>query len=70
MSAGADYYLNKALSIGAGASLLTADNYDGSTIDFRANYFVTPIARIGVGYASQGQDADGDLMQLNASIRF
>lgn len=70
INAGADYYLNNALSIGAGASFYTADNYDKSAIDIRANYFVTPIARIGVAYVSQGQDSDGDLMQINASIRF
>lgn len=69
-SAGADYYLNNAFSIGAGVAFLTADNYDASTVDIRADYFVTPIARIGVSYESEGEDADGDAVQLNASVRF
>lgn len=70
IGAGADYYLNNALSIGAGVAFLTADDYDESTIDIRANYFVTPIARVGVAYVSQGQDADGDAMLIDASVRF
>lgn len=70
ISAGADYYLNNALSIGAGVAYLTADDYDESIIDIRADYFVTPIARVGVAYVSQGQDADGDAMLIDASVRF
>lgn len=66
-SAGADYYLNNAFSIGAGVAYLTADDSDESTVDIRADYFVTPIARIGVSYESEGEDADGDAV---ASVRF
>lgn len=62
--------MNNALSVGAGLALLTADDYDASTINIRADYFITPIARIGVGFESEGQDADGDAMNINGSIRF
>ena len=70
ISAGADYYVDKALSFGAGASLMSVDNYDESSIDVRANYFVTPVVRLGLSYMTLGQDADGDAIELNASMRF
>lgn len=69
ISAGADYYLDKALSFGAGLELESA-TFDVSTIDVRANYFVTPVVRLGLSYMTLGQDADGDAIELNASMRF
>jgi opacity protein-like surface antigen len=69
-NAGADYYLNNALSIGAGVELLSSDNYDQSTFDLRADYFVTPIARLGVAFETLGQDADGQSIQFNGAVRF
>ena len=69
ISAGADYYLDKALSFGAGIQLMSA-TIDVSTIDVRANYFVTPVVRLGLGYVTYGQDGDGDAIALDASMRF
>ena len=69
ISAGADYYLDKVLSFGAGIELESATN-DVSTIDVRANYFVTPVVRLGLSYMTLGQDADGDAIKLNAAMRF
>ena len=70
LSAGADYYVDKALSFGAGVALESVDNYDASSIDVRANYFVTQVVRLGLSYMTLGQDADGDAIELNASLRF
>lgn len=70
ISAGADYYIDKGLSIGAGMTQASVGDVDVSSIDVRADYFITPVARLGVGYSSQGQDADGDAIQLNAAMRF
>lgn len=75
VSAGADYYLNNALSIGAGAGFtkIEVDDFDDqstSTVNIHADYFVTPIARVGVMYTSLGEDDDGDSMQINLSLRF
>ena len=70
ISAGADYYINNALSIGAGITLANAGDTDVSVIDVRADYFVTPVARVGLGFSTQGQDGDGDAIQLNAAMRF
>ena len=67
---GADYYLNKAISFGAGLSLERVDDYKESTIDIRANYFVTPIVVVGLAYETVGQDGDGDSIELNAAMRF
>jgi hypothetical protein len=69
-NAGADYYLNNALSIGAGVAFLTADDYDSSAFGVRAAYFVTPIARLGVAFTTLGQDADGQNIQVNGAVRF
>lgn len=70
ISAGADYYLNKALSFGAGLSLVKYDNGDTSAFDVRANYFVTPVIGLGLSYTTLGQDADGDSISLDAVMRF
>lgn len=69
-NAGADYYLNNALSIGAGAAFTTSDNADASAMNVRADYFVTPIARLGVAFTTLGQDAEGQNIQLNGAVRF
>ena len=70
ISGGADYYLNNALSIGAGAEFVSYDNADTSEISVRADYFVTPIVRLGAAFTTLGQDADGEAIQLNAAVRF
>ena len=70
LSAGADYYLDKSMSFGAGIGLISIDEFDQSTIDVRANYFVTPVVRLGLSYETLGQDADGDAIELNAAMRF
>ena len=70
ISAGADYYLNKALSVGAGLALVSGDDYDTSAFDVRANYFVTPVVGLGLSYTTLGQDADGDTIALDAIMRF
>ena len=70
ITAGADYYFNKAFSVGAGLTLQSAGDADISTIDIRADYFVTPVARIGFGVTTLGQDGDGQTVQLNAAMRF
>ena len=70
LRAGADYYLNKALSFGAGLSLMSVDNVDVSTIDVRADYFVTPLVALGLNYETLGQDGDGDTVALVAAVRF
>jgi hypothetical protein len=69
-NAGADYYLNNALSIGAGAAFTTSDDSDTSAMNVRADYFVTPIARLGVAFTTLGQDADGQNIQVNGAVRF
>ncbi len=69
-NAGADYYLNNALSIGAGAEFVSYDNADTSAVNLRANYFVTPIVRLGAALETLGQDDDGQNVQLNAAVRF
>lgn len=69
-NAGADYYLNNALSIGAGAAFVSADDFDTSAVSVRADYFVTPIVRLGAAFTTLGQDADGQDIQLNAAVRF
>lgn len=70
LSAGADYYLNKALSFGASLSLLSIDEYDESTLGLNATYFATPVLELGLDYASSGQDADADMLALSAAFRF
>jgi hypothetical protein len=69
-NAGADYYLNNALSIGADVAFLNADDYDSSALSIGADYFVTPIARLGVAFTTLGQDADGQNIQVNGAVRF
>lgn len=69
ISAGADYYLDRKLSIGASLALASVDDVDVSTVQFGVNYFVTPVVRIGADYISLGQDGDGDTLALNANLR-
>lgn len=70
LRAGADYYFNKALSLGAGVELESVDDDDISIIDVRAKYFVTPVVALGLSYVTLGQDADGDELGLTAAMRF
>ena len=69
-SAGTDYYFNNALSVGAGATFVSSDDYDSSAIDVRVNYFVTPIASLDLTFTTLGQDDDGQSVQVNGAIRF
>ncbi len=70
VSAGADYYLNKSLSFGAGLSLTSVDSEDVSSLGLRVAYFVTPVVGFGVSYETLGQDGDGDTIALSAAVRF
>lgn len=70
INAGADYYLNNALSIGAGAQVVSYDNANTSAISVRADFFATPIVRLGAAFTTLGQDDDGQSIQLNGAVRF
>lgn len=70
IGAGADYYFNNAFSAGAAFEYASVDNADVTAVNVRADYFITPIARVGITYTSLGSDADGDELGINASVRF
>lgn len=70
LNAGADYYFNKAVSIGAAVALTSVDEVDTSTITVGVDYFVAPSIKLSADFASMGQDSDGDMLTLAAAVRF
>lgn len=66
---GGDYYLNPALSFGAGLSFADDKKSDGTNWNLRARYFVTPVISVQAEYFT-ANDGDDDAFRLSAALRF